>query len=106
MRVNAHFLKDSRNVWMKEVNISNISCYKVVIIIIIIIIIILNNIIIILVILHNCWPPCNGSIAYDFPAGTWGISGCHRQPPCYGWHLSEMHCKIIFGMDSTINKLF
>ena len=31
MCVNAHFLKkkDARNVWMKENNISNISCYKV-----------------------------------------------------------------------------
>ena len=29
MRVNAHFLKRSRNVWMKEDNISSISYYKV-----------------------------------------------------------------------------
>ena len=29
MRVNAHFLKDARNVWIKEDNISIISCYKV-----------------------------------------------------------------------------
>ena len=28
IRVNAHFLKDARNVWMKEDNISNILCYK------------------------------------------------------------------------------
>ena len=29
IRVNAHFLKDARNVWMKEENISNILYYKV-----------------------------------------------------------------------------
>ena len=31
-------------------------------------------------------------IAFDFPAGIWAISGCHRQPPCCGRHLGERHC--------------
>ena len=28
-------------------------------------------------------------IAFDLPARICAISGCHRQPPCYGQHLSE-----------------
>ena len=40
-------------------------------------------------ILHNCRLSCSGDIAFDFPAGTWTTSGCHRQPPCCWRHLSE-----------------
>ena len=29
IHVNTHFLKDARNVWMKEDNISNILCFNV-----------------------------------------------------------------------------
>ena len=44
------------------------------------------------VILLNCRKPCSGSIAFDLPTGTWANSGCHRQLPCCGWHLSKRHC--------------
>ena len=45
-----------------------------------------------LVILLSFRPPCSGGIAFDLPAGTWAISGCYCRSPCYGRHLSEMHC--------------
>ena len=73
--VNAHFLKDARNVWMKKDNISNIS-YEL----------------FFFVILLNCRPPFRGRIAFNLPAGTWACSGCHRQPLCCRWHLRERHC--------------
>ena len=46
------------------------------------------------VILFNCRPPYSGGIAFDLPAGTWDISGCHRKPPCCVRHLNERHCTI------------
>ena len=52
--------------------------------------------IIFFVILLNCRPPCSRDIAFDLPAGTWAISGCHRWLLCCGHHLSERHCIILY----------
>ena len=42
--------------------------------------------------LLNFRPLCCGGTAFDLPVGIWDISGCHRQPPCCGRHLSERYC--------------
>ena len=61
---------------------------------------VIRYVIIFLVILLNCRQPCSGGIAFDLPAGTWSISGYHRQLPCSGRHLSLRHCRIFSSYSS------
>ena len=53
---------------------------------------VIRNVIIFFVILLNCRQLCSGGIILDLPAGTWAISGCHRQPSCRRRHFSKRHC--------------